>query len=117
MRGSHEPTIKTPENKQQFIGAKMAKNPIDRKLFEVEGRKCFVHMFDGRTIKGKVNISPSKRLSEVFTQGQEPFVVIYEATIGDGSKDKTFILNKSGISWVEPEKPVGKPVEAKDSQT
>ena len=44
-------------------------------------------------------------------------MVIYEATIGDGSKDKTFILNKSGISWVEPEKPVGKPVEAKDSQT
>ena len=55
MRGSHEPTIKTPENKQQFIGVKMAKNPIDRTLFEVEGRKCFVHMFDGRTIKGKVS--------------------------------------------------------------
>lgn len=99
----------------------MAKKSIDGTIFEVKEYECSVHMFDGRTIIGKININPMGRLSDVFTQGQAPFVVVYEATIGDNPRNKTFILNKSGISWVEPKEPVEapeeEPVEAKDRQT
>jgi len=98
----------------------MAKKSIDRTMFEVKEYECSVHMFDGRTIIGKINISPMGRLSDVFTQGQSPFVVVYEATIGDGPSNRTFILNKSGISWVEPEEPVEaseeEPVEASEEE-
>lgn len=91
----------------------MTEKTIDRTFYEVKDYECFVHMFDGRTIKGKINISPLGRLSDVFTKGQAPFVVVYEATIDDGPKNRIFILNKSGISWVEPEDFT----EVKDSQT
>jgi len=74
-------------------------------IFEVKESRCAVHMFDGRTITGKININPMGRLSDVFTQDQSPFVVIYDATIGDDHRHRTFILNKSGISWVEPVEP------------
>jgi len=74
--------------------------------FAVKEHKCTIYMFDGRTIKGKININPVGRLSDVFTQNQSPFVVIYDATIGDGSRKRTFFLNKSGIAWAEPEEPV-----------
>jgi len=71
--------------------------------FEVREYKCTIHMLDGNTITGKVNICALKRLSEVFTKAQSPFVVIYDATVGDGSRKRTFFLSKSAIAWVEPE--------------
>ena len=71
--------------------------------FEIREYKCTIHMLDGNTITGKVNASDLKRLSDVFTKGEFPFVVIYDATIGDGSRKRTFFLNKSAIAWVEPE--------------
>ncbi len=84
----------------------MPDESLNVEIFEVKEHMCAVHMFDGRTITGKINISPMGRLSDVFTQDQSPFVVIYDATIGNDSRLRTFILNKSGISWVEPEEPV-----------
>lgn len=74
--------------------------------FKVKEHKCTLHMFDGRTITGKININPMGRLSDVFTQDQSPFVVIYDATIGDDMRKRTFFLNKSGIAWAEPEEPL-----------
>ena len=72
--------------------------------FEVRVHKCTIHMLDGHTITGHVNIGTMRRLSEVFTQDDSPFVTIYDATIGDGSRKRTFFLNKSAIAWAEPEK-------------
>ena len=71
--------------------------------FEVREYNCSIHMLDGNTITGKVNACSLRRLSEVFTKDQSPFVVIYDATIGDGSRKRTFFLSKSAIAWVEPE--------------
>ena len=73
--------------------------------FKVKEYKCTINMFDGRSITGKININPMGRLSDVFTKDQSPFVVIYDATIGDDPSKRTFILNKSGIAWAEPEFP------------
>ena len=71
--------------------------------FEVREYKCKIHMLDGNTITGKVNSRSLKRLSEVFTNDQSPFVVVYGAKMWDGSKKKTFILSKSAIAWIDPE--------------
>ena len=80
----------------------MADESKNIEIFEIKESRCSVHMFDGRTITGIININPMGRLSDVFTQDQSPFVVVYDATIGDDHRHRTFILNKSGISWVEP---------------
>ena len=73
--------------------------------FKVEEHKCTIHMFDGRTITGKINISSLERLSDVFAKDQSSFVIIYDATIGVDDRKRTFFLNKSGIAWAEPEEP------------
>jgi hypothetical protein len=74
-------------------------------LYQIKEYNCTVHMFDGRTIKGKININIMGRLSDMFTKNPSPFVVVYDATLGDDPKRRTLILNKTGISWVEPEEP------------
>ena len=71
--------------------------------FEVREYKCTIHLLDGNTITGTVNSSSLRRLSEVFTKDQSPFVVVYNAKMWDGSRKKTFILSKSAIAWVDPE--------------
>ena len=53
-------------------------------------------------ITGKINTGSMKRLSDMFTGSQSPFVVIYDATTDNDPRNRTFILNKAGIAWVEP---------------
>ena len=72
-------------------------------MYEIKEYVCTVHMFDGRVIRGKINTNHMERLSDLFTRDQSPFVVIFNAKIGDDLRSRTLILNKSGISWVEPE--------------
>jgi hypothetical protein len=84
----------------------MADKSRAREVYEFKEHKCTVHMFDGRIIIGKINIGPSRRLSDVFTRDLSPFVVLYDAAVGTDPKNRTFILNKSGIAWVEPEDPI-----------
>ena len=74
-------------------------------MYEIKEYICTVHTFEGRVIRGKINTTHMERPSDLFTKDQSPFVVIYNATIGDDLKNRTLILNKSGISWVEPEEP------------
>ena len=94
-------------------GKKMDNKSEVYEIFKVKEYKCAIHMFDGRTITGRININPMGRLSDMFTQNKSPFVVIYDAVIGDDSRKRTFILNKSGISWVEP----GESVKTEDKKT
>lgn len=78
---------------------------MEEKLYEVKYYDCTVHMFDGRTIKGKININIMGRLSDMFTKNPSPFVVVYDATLGNDPKRRTLILNKTGIAWAEPKEP------------
>ena len=83
---------------------------MKEKIYEIKEYMCTVHTFDGPVIRGKINTTHMERLSDLFTKDQSPFVVIYNATVGDDTKNKTLILNKSGIFWVEPDEPE-KPME------
>jgi hypothetical protein len=57
---------------------------------------------DGSVVQGKINLGQRRRISDVFTKSEEPFVVLYEATYSGGS-GKVLVINKDHILWIEPE--------------
>ena len=65
-----------------------------------------IKLVDGSLIKGKVNLHHDEhmlqRVSEIFTQIDEPFLVIYDATF-EGKSDRVLIINKRNIVWASPE--------------
>ncbi len=75
---------------------------------EIEARKVTVRLVDGSLVKGKINLhkhedeSLVQRESEMFTKHQDPFVVVFEATL-EGRSDRVVIINKRNILWVSPD--------------
>ena len=69
---------------------------------EPKYRTVTVRTSDGSTIQGKVNLSSKQRLSDLFTKGDEPFIVMIDVLIKE-VEGKTLFLNKDHIVWVEPE--------------
>jgi len=65
-------------------------------------KKITLKTSDGETIQGHVFLSSSARVSGLFTQSEAPFIVIVDALLRAG-QDKTLIINKDHIIWVEPE--------------
>ena len=70
--------------------------------YSTEYRSITVRTTDGSTINGKVNISPEQRVSDLFTQGDKPFIVMVDVVLKD-AVGKTRFINKDHIVWVEPE--------------
>jgi len=54
--------------------------------------------FDGKTIRGTVNISGFDRLSDYLGKHNDEFIMIYNAGPGD---DKTIFLLKKNVIYVE----------------
>ena len=71
-----------------------------------DSREVSIKLVDGSLIKGKVNLHHDEhmlqRVSEIFTQIDEPFLVIYDATF-EGKSDQVLIINKRNIVWAAPE--------------
>jgi hypothetical protein len=71
-----------------------------------DSREVSLKLVDGSLIKGKVNLHHDEhmiqRVSEIFTQIKEPFLVIYDATF-EGQSDRVLIINKRNIVWASPE--------------
>jgi small nuclear ribonucleoprotein (snRNP)-like protein len=71
-----------------------------------DSREVTIKLVDGSLIKGKVNLHHDEhmlqRVSEIFTQIDEPFLVIYDATF-EGKSDRVLIINKRNIVWASPE--------------
>jgi hypothetical protein len=76
---------------------------ISRRL---DPREITVRLVDGSTIKGKINLyseeSATQRVSDLFTKSQDPFLVMFDATV-EGNNGKVCILNKHNVVWVSPE--------------
>ncbi len=72
------------------------------KGYETDYRLVTIKTSDGHSVQGKVNISPSERVSELFNLQEGPFVVLTDATHGD-VHGKILFINKDHIIWVEPE--------------
>ena len=87
-----------------------------------EERKVTLKLDDGSLIKGKINLlsEPARdfdglydkhredqgtyyrRISDIFTKGKNPFVVVFDALM-ENKPEKVIIINKQKISWVVPE--------------
>lgn len=75
-----------------------------------EGKKMYgpryititIRTTDGSTLQGRVNIASKKRVSDLFTDSSEQFIVMINVSSRRGS-DKTLFVNKNHIVWVEPE--------------
>ncbi len=71
-----------------------------------EAREISLKLVDGSLIRGKVNLHHDEhliqRVSELFTQIQDPFLVVFEATF-EGKSDRVLIVNKRNIVWAVPE--------------
>jgi hypothetical protein len=88
----------------------------------MEKRKLMIKLEDGSLIKGTTNIfaEPNKldydtyskdsgeqgtfytRVSDIFTKGQNPFIVVTDA-VTEGLSGRVLIINKNKILWVCPE--------------
>jgi hypothetical protein len=98
------------------VGSKLARTHV------VEERKAAIKLEDGSLIKGKINIfaEPAhenrdrydkssddvgtyyKRISDIFTRGRHPFIVVFDVTI-EGQEGRVLVVNKNKILWVSPE--------------
>ena len=68
----------------------------------VNYRTITVKTTDGSTLQGKINLTENKRVSDLFTQGDAPFIVLVDVAYME-TTGKTFFINKNHIVWVEPE--------------
>jgi hypothetical protein len=71
-----------------------------------EARRLTLKLADGSLVTGMINLiqrgETEHRVSDIFVGREEPFVVIFKATMGDKT-NKTFVINKQHIVWVIPE--------------
>ncbi len=76
---------------------------ITRKL---QAREISLKLLDGSTVKGKINLHHDEamiqRVSELFTQVDDPFLVVFDATI-EGQSGRVLIVNKHNVIWASPE--------------
>ena len=68
-----------------------------------ENRLVVVKTIDGSVIRGNINLNseslPMDRVSDLLIKGQNKFLIMYNATLGE-KKDAAVIINKSQIVWV-----------------
>ncbi len=68
--------------------------------------KVRIRCADGSTIVGHVNLSCEPdgfdRVSEIFTEGEKPFIVVFNAT-SRGRGESVLVINKAHIIWASPE--------------
>ena len=72
----------------------------------MEARRLTLKLVDGSMVTGMINLiqrgETEHRVSDIFVGREEPFVVIFQATMGEMT-NKVLVINKSHILWVMPE--------------
>ncbi|MBN2333696.1 MAG: hypothetical protein JXO49_09515 [Deltaproteobacteria bacterium] len=75
------------------------------KMTPTKSVKVKIRLTDGSMILGEVNLLAEggiNRLSELFTKGTSPFIVVFNA-MQQGRGGQTFVVSKNHIVWVTPE--------------
>jgi hypothetical protein len=71
-----------------------------------EPRRLTLKLVDGSIVNGMINLiqrgETEHRVSDIFVAREEPFVVIFKATMGEDT-NKVLVINKRHIIWVTPE--------------
>ena len=52
-------------------------------------------------IEGQLNLGTKDRLSDLFVNSTEQFLIVLKAKVGEENKE-IMIINKNFISWIEP---------------
>jgi small nuclear ribonucleoprotein (snRNP)-like protein len=72
----------------------------------IDARNVSLKLTDGSLVKGKINLFQDQklalRLSDIFLKQPEPFVVVFDATLGEAT-GKVLVINKNNIVWATPE--------------
>jgi len=77
----------------------------------IEARKVAIRLEDGSLIRGKINLLAEpgdkkgeffNRISDLFTKGKNPFIVVFEAVV-EGKDNQVVIISKNKILCVHPE--------------
>jgi hypothetical protein len=75
-----------------------------------EVRPVTIKLADGSLVTGMINLiqrgETEHRISDIFVGREEPFVVVFHATLGE-MIDKVLVLNKRHIIWVMPDEELG----------
>lgn len=66
-------------------------------------RKANIRLADRSHVKGHINIKDHDNLSDLLNFGEDPFVVLFNATIPGGLGGKVIFVSKSQILWICPE--------------
>ena len=64
--------------------------------------KVMIHTKDGHSITGQINLGTKDRLSDMFIQSEERFIILLKATIDTDETKEVLILNMDFIAWIEP---------------
>jgi hypothetical protein len=71
-----------------------------------EVRPVTIKLADGSLVTGMINLiqrgETEHRISDIFVGREEPFVVIFQATMNEMT-NKVLVINKHHIVWVIPE--------------
>jgi hypothetical protein len=70
--------------------------------YKREYRRISIRTIDGSTLLGRVNIGIKKRVSDLFTKTDNPFIVLVDVEHQDIA-GRVLFINKNNIVWVEPE--------------
>ena len=74
----------------------------------IDARNVSLKLTDGSLVKGKINLFQVQdqklalRLSDIFLKQPEPFVVVFDATLGEAT-GRVLVINKNNIVWASPE--------------
>ncbi|MBU0992064.1 MAG: hypothetical protein KJ737_06180 [Proteobacteria bacterium] len=64
--------------------------------------KVMIKTKDGHAITGQINLGTKDRLSDMFIQSGDKFIIILKATFDSEETKEVMILNMDYIAWVEP---------------
>ena len=73
------------------IGKSMRLRPVKVKIYTI----------NDTLIEGQLNLGTKDRLSDLFINSTDRFIIVLKATL-NGENKEVMIINKSFISWVEP---------------
>jgi hypothetical protein len=96
------------------------KAPADPRR-RIEAREAIFKLEDGSVVQGKINLlaeppqnnldhpdqpganrgASYTRISDLFTSGKNPYIVVFDAIVG-GRDGRVLIINKNKILWVSP---------------
>jgi len=70
---------------------------------EMKITKVNIRLTDGSHVKGNVNIKHHDRVSDLLNKGEDPFIILFDATTPGGSSGKVVFVSKSQILWICPD--------------